>query len=107
MEPFVSPDGRYLLFNTSNMAPAVLALQYATRSGAQRFTFRGPVGGANQTGSLSGTPSMDAQGNLYFVSDRTNATNRSTVFSGRFASGAVVGLHPVPGVVAGAPSTWP
>ncbi len=102
MEPFVSPSGRYLLFNTSNVAPSVPALQYATRTGPRRFSYRGPVGGANQTGSLSGTPSMDAQGNLYFVSDRSYAANRSTVYAGRFASGAVTGLHAVAGVTTGA-----
>lgn len=100
MEPFVSSDGRYLLFNTSNVAPLVPTLQYATRSGAQRFSYRGPVGGANQAGSLSGTPSMDAAGNLYFVSDRSYATTRSTVYTGRFASGTVTGVHAVAGITA-------
>jgi hypothetical protein len=37
MEPFISRDGRYLLFNTSNNAPDT-ALQYATRVNDQTFT---------------------------------------------------------------------
>jgi len=102
MEPFVSLDGRYLVFNTSNVPPSVPALQYAVASGAQRFTYRGPVAGANQAGYLSGTPSMDGNGNLYFVSNRNYAPHFATIYAGRFNAGAVVGVHPVPGVTAGA-----
>ncbi len=103
MEPFVSPDGRYLLFNTSNVAPSVPALQFAVRTGAQSFTYRGPVRGANQSGFLSGTPTMDGNGTLYFVSNRDYTAHLATIYAGRFNAGTLTGLHPVPGVTAGAP----
>jgi len=103
MEPFVSLDGRYLLFNTSNVAPAIPALQFAVRSGSRTFTYGGPIRGANQPGFLSGTPSMDRDGILYFVSTRDYADRRATVYAGRFESGAVRKVHPVPGVAAPAP----
>jgi hypothetical protein len=72
MEPFVSFDGHYLLFNTSNVAPSIPALQFAVRSGPQSFTDGGPIVGANQPGFLSGTPTMDRNGHLYFVSTRNS-----------------------------------
>ena len=103
MEPDISPDGRDLLFNTSNVPPSVPALEYSTRSGSGDFTYRGPVVGADKPGSLSGTPSLDDHGDLYFVSDRQYATGLATVYAGRFAAGAVTGVHPVAGVAAPAP----
>jgi hypothetical protein len=103
MEPFVSLDGGDLLFNTSNVAPAIPSLQFAVRSGPRTFTYGGPIRGANQPGSLSGTPSMDRNGTLYFVSTRNYAAGLATVYAGRFDSGAVGKVHPVPGVTAPAP----
>ena len=87
MEPFVSLDGRYLLFNTTNVAPAIPALQFAVRSGPRTFTYGGPIRAANQPGFLSGTPSMDRNGTLYFVSTRDYAARLATVYAGRFDSG--------------------
>jgi hypothetical protein len=105
MEPFISDDGNYLLFNTSNVAPSVPALEFATRIDATTFRYQGEVGGANQSGYLSGTPSMDANGNLYFVSTRGYAHTFSTIYSGQFASGAVTDVHLVPGISGGALGT--
>ena len=105
MEPFISEDGSYLFFNTSNVTPNIPALQIATRVGGDTFQYGGAIGGANQQGSLSGTPSMDENGNLYFVSTRSYAQTQSTIYSGRFASGTVTGVHLVPGVSGGALGT--
>lgn len=101
MEPFISEDGNYLLFNTSNVAPSIPALEFATRVGATTFKYQGEVSGANQSGYLSGTPSMDANGSLYFVSTRSYAQTFATIYSGQFASGAVTGVHLVPGISGG------
>ncbi len=101
MEPFISHNGRYLLFNTSNVAPRIPALEFATRVGPATFQYRGEVDGANQSGYLSGTPSMDERGDLYFVSTRSYAQTLSTIYSGRFASGTVTGVHLVPGISGG------
>ena len=103
MEPFVSLDGRHLLFNTSNVAPAIPALQFAVRSGPRTFTYGGPIVGANQPGFLSGTPTMDRKGHLYFVSTRNYAGTLASVYTGRFESGVVTKVRAVPGVVAPAP----
>ena len=101
MEPFISEDGSYLLFNTSNVAPSIPALEFATRIDANTFQYEGEITGANQSGYLSGTPSMDVNGNLYFVSTRSYDQTLSTIYSGQFASGTVTGVHLVPGISGG------
>ena len=101
MEPFISADGGYLLFNSSNVAPNIPALEFATRINATTFEYQGEVGGANQPGYLSGTPSLDENGNLYFVSTRSYAQNLSTIYSARFTSGTVTGVHAVAGISGG------
>ena len=107
MEPFISRDGQYLLFNTSNVAPSIPSLQYATRVNAQTFEYQGEILGeaVNEAGVLSGTPTMDDEGNLYFVSPRSYGQTLSTIYSGRFSGGTVTGVHLVPGVSGGLPGT--
>jgi len=101
MEPFISPDGQDLLFNTSNQSPDIPALQYATRVNAQTFTYQGPIQGANESGVLSGTPTLDDNGDLYFVSTRSYSQTFSTVYAGQFASGQVTNVHLVSGISGG------
>ena len=105
MEPFISADGSYLFFNTSNVAPSTPAVQFATRVGADTFQYEGAVAGANQPNYLSGTPSMDENGNLYFVSTRSYTQTFSTIYSGHFASGTVRRVHLIPGISGGALGT--
>ena len=105
MEPFISSDGSYLFFNTSNVTPSTPALQFATRVGPDSFQYEGAVAGANQPNYLSGTPSMDENGNLYFVSTRSYTQTFSTIYSGHFASGTVTRVHLIPGISGGALGT--
>jgi hypothetical protein len=98
MEPFISSDGRFLLFNTSNVPPDIPSLQFATRLDAQSFAYQGEIRGANGPNALSGTPTMDRQDSLYFVSSRSYTRSLSTIYSGRFTSGRVTGVHLVPGI---------
>ncbi len=105
MEPEISQDGNYLLFNSTNVPPAIPALQYAVRVAANTFQYEGPVAGAavNEPGILSGTPSLDADGNLYFVSPRSYPETLSTIYTGQFTEGTVTGLHLVSGITGEAP----
>jgi hypothetical protein len=100
MEPFLTRDGDYLLFNTSNVAPNIPTLQFATRVNADTFEYQGPIlgDGVNVPEALSGTPTMDDDGDLYFVSTRSYAQTLSTVYSGQFSAGVVTGVSLVPGV---------
>lgn len=88
MEPFVSPDGRYIFFNNSNAADTNTNLRYAERVDDLTYQYRGPIRGAN-SGALDGVPSMDRNGVLYFISLRTAATTQASVYRGQFADGAV------------------
>ena len=96
MEPFMSRDGSLLLFNDRNEAPNDTKLHWAERVDDVTFRYRGPVEGVN-TPAIEGTPSLDRDGNLYFVSTRSYAQTLSTVYRGRWNAGAVSDVALVPG----------
>jgi hypothetical protein len=101
MEPFITRDGQDLFFNTSNQSPDIASLEYATRVSNQSFVYQGPIAGANDPSALSATPSMDDDGDLYFVSPRSYPQTLSTVYTGQFSAGQVTAVHLVPGVSGG------
>jgi hypothetical protein len=97
MEPFVSKDGRYLLFNNRNDPRVDTNLHFARRVDALTFQYGGELKGAN-TPALEGVPSMDRAGNLFFVSTRSYKETLSTLYQARFDDGAVSGVRLVAGV---------
>lgn len=97
MEPFLSRDGRILLFNNSNDPPARTDLHWAERKTPTLFRYRGRVEGANSN-MLDGVPTMDKEGLLYFVSVRSYEQSLSTIYRGRFANGRVSHVELVPGI---------
>lgn len=98
MEPFISPDGKYLFFNSSNSAPPT-NLYYATRIDDTTYQFQGEIAGANGGGgTLSAVPSMDMNGVFYFISNRSYPQTFSTIYWSNFLSGAVSNVALVPGV---------
>jgi len=98
MEPFISPDGQYLFFNNSNSAPTT-NLYYATRIDDVTWQFQGEIAGANAGPlTLSAVPSMDMDGNFYFVSNRSYRTTFSTIYSGTFANGSLSNVALVVGI---------
>lgn len=97
MEPFISRDGRYLFFNNRNDPATDTELYYASRIDDRSFTFLGPVPGANSP-QLDGVPSLDGNGNFYFVSTRSYTTTLSTLYAARFAVTGVTGVALVDGV---------
>ncbi len=102
MEPFISPDGQQLLFNTSNVPPGVPSLQLASRAAGQTFEYQGELPGefVNEPGELSGTPSLDVAREVFFISNRSYDQTLSTVYSGALPAGVVTGVHLVAGVSA-------
>ncbi|HEY0779055.1 MAG TPA: hypothetical protein VGD56_13885, partial [Gemmatirosa sp.] len=104
MEPFVTRDGRYLLFNSSNAPGAQTDLQVARIDGDLAFTYRGPLTSANST-ALDGVPTVAADGTLFFISSRSYATTGATVYTAHFANGTtdapvlVAGMPREPGIV--------
>jgi Tol biopolymer transport system component len=100
MEPFISPDGNYLFFNSSNTAP-VTNLYYATAADQTGLTFQyqGEIGGIDSVGPLNAVASMDSNDIFYFVSNRDYAAPTfATVYSCNFSSGSCSGIAIVPGI---------
>lgn len=97
MEPFLSRDGRYLLFNNLNDPAVDTNLHYAERVDDLTFRYRGELAGVN-TPALDGVPTLDRRNNLYFVSLRSYESSLSTIHRGVFSHGRVAGVALVPGL---------
>jgi hypothetical protein len=97
MEPFVTHDSRYLLFNNRNDAAVNTNLHYAERIDDLHFVYRGEIQGVN-TPALEGVPSVSCVGELYFVSTRSYPTTYSTIYRARFSGGVATGIELVPGI---------
>jgi len=92
MEPFVSRDGRYLLFNNLNQKPANTDIHFAERQDDYTWRYRGKVNGIN-TPELEGCPTMDRAGRIYFVSPRSYGATRCTIYRGDFHDGSVTNVQ--------------
>ncbi len=95
MEPALSGDGRYLLFNNLNDPDVDTNLHYAERLDDLTFVYRGEVDGANST-ALDGVPALDDGGHLYFVSSRSYPATLSTLYRARFEEGGVSQVELLP-----------
>ncbi len=100
MEPFITPDGRYLLFNNLNQPGVHTTLRFARRTGRDSFTYGGQVAGANDSSALTGVPAVAAHGTMYFVSPRRYAQTRSTIYRSHLAAGRATGVALVAGLAA-------
>lgn len=97
MEPFLTRDGRYLLFNNLNEPSVNTNIHFAERVDDLTFQYRGELKGVN-TAALEGVPTMDRRGVFYFVSTRDYEKNYSTIYRGNFSNGAVSAVELVPGI---------
>jgi hypothetical protein len=97
MEPFVTHDGRFLLFNNRNDAGVNTNLHYAERIDDFHFAYRGEIQGVN-TSALEAVPSVSCSGDLYFVSTRSYAKTFSTIYRARFSDGVATNIELVPGI---------
>ena len=97
MEPFLTHDGRWLLFNNRNDPGVDTNLHYAEKIDGLHFAYRGEIPGVNTT-ALQAVPSVSCGGELYFVSTRSYAQTFSTLYRARFAGGSATGIELVPGI---------
>ena len=97
MEPFIAKNGRFLFFNSRNDPSVNTDLYYASRVDDHTFRFAGPVPGVNSP-ALDAVASLDAEGNFYFISNRSYARTLSTIYTTRFPSVATRGPALVAGV---------
>ena len=89
MEAFISRDNRYLFFNNEKHGPSNKDIFYAERIDDYTFKFKGEVQNIN-TKTVDGVPSMDVDGNFYYVSMHDyKPRNFVTVYKGRFKDGIV------------------
>ena len=97
MEPFLTRDGQYLLFNSSNAPGKNTELHFARVRDELTFEYVGALRGAN-TPVLDGVPTVTANGELFFVSIRSYEATRSSIYRGRFLHGTVDGVALVEGL---------
>ena len=97
MQPFLSPDGRFLLYNNRIDPRDDTNLFVAERIDDLHFHGLGEMVGVN-TPSLDSSASLDLDNRLYFITGRSYAQDYSTVYRGHFDDGVVSGIEPAPGV---------
>lgn len=97
MEPCLSRDGTYLVFNNSNDPAVNTDLHYAERVDDLTFTYRGPLAGTN-TPALDAVAALADDATLYFISTRSYDTTRATIYRGHFAAGVVSDIALVDGL---------
>lgn len=102
MEPFFTRDGRYLLFNNRNEAAENTNLHWAKYVDDLTFQYMGEIPSVN-TWALEAVPSLDRDGNLYFVSTRSYEQTRSTIYRAHFRDGACGTPELVEGISRGKP----
>jgi hypothetical protein len=101
MEPFVTRDGRYLIFNNNNTPPELTDLHIARSVDPVTFDYFGPLAGT-VSDDLDGVASVDRDGTIYWTATKDYFDGFSVIHRGRFASAAVTGAEIVPGLARGA-----
>jgi len=96
MEPFLSPDGRYLFFNNENDSRINTNIHFAERTGKLSFHYLGELPGVNSE-VLDAVPSMDRAGHFYFTTVRDYGRTLNSLYAGEFDGKAVKNVRPVPG----------
>lgn len=96
MEPFISPDGRFLFFNNENDPKVNTNLHFAERTGQDTFRYLGELPGVNSP-SLDAVPSIDAAGHFYFTTLRDYDGTMNSIYTGEFDGKRVVNVRPVKG----------
>ena len=100
-EPYITPDGQYLIFDDRNDPTEDTKIYYAKKVTDATFTFMGEVKGVN-TSSFEGLVSMDDANNFYFA--RSYSQNfqtmpgTTTIYRGVFNNGTVTDVVPVEGL---------
>jgi hypothetical protein len=111
MEPFITRDGQFLLFNNGNAAHNTHGkkrdpnLHHAQRINDHTFQYLGEIRGANSS-MVDGAPSLDQNNRLFFISPRAYKAKRSTIHSGIFKNGKVTGVGLVNGDISPNKPGW-
>ncbi|HTF06089.1 MAG TPA: T9SS type A sorting domain-containing protein [Bacteroidia bacterium] len=98
MEPFLSPDGNTLFFNSLNDGIQT-RLHYATRVDDSTFTYMGEVAGANESNNpqLNAVASLDTTGNFVWVSARDYPNNFDNLHRADYVNDTCINVNRVHG----------
>ncbi len=111
MEPFITRDGQYLLFNNGNAAHNTDGtkgepdLHHAQRINDHTFRYLGEIRGANSS-MVDGAPSLDQNNRLFFISPRAYQEKRSTIHTGIFKNGEATNVGLVNGDISPNKPGW-
>jgi hypothetical protein len=91
MEPFISPDGNYLFFNSLNNGTTT-TLYYATKVNDSTFTFAGRLTGANLLSPphLDAVASLDSANRFFWVTTRNYGATYNNLFHGVFTGSSAI-----------------
>jgi hypothetical protein len=98
MEPFISRDGRYLLFNNLNQPSTNTDIHFAERKDDFTWRYRGKLKGVN-TPALEANFTMDRAGRMFFTSTRDLSIPLHITYTGKFKDGVVTDVQVVPSFV--------
>ena len=98
MEPFISPDGTTLFFNSLNDGNNT-KLYYATKVNTTTFTFKGELTGVNEIipSQLNAVADLDSNNNFYWTSVRDYPAKRDNLHFGTYSNGTVTNIARVQG----------
>ncbi len=111
MEPFITRDGQYLLFNNGNAAHSTEGkkrdpdLHHVQRMNDHTFQYLGKIRGANSS-MVDGAPSLDQNNRLFFISPRAYKEKRSTIHTGIFKNGEATDVGLVSGDISPNKPGW-
>jgi hypothetical protein len=91
MEPFISPNGKYLFFNSLNNGTTT-TLYYAVKVDDSTFTYQGPLTGANLINPphLDAVASMDTANRFFWVTTRNYPSTYHNLMHGKFTGSSVM-----------------
>jgi len=98
MEPFISPDGNTLFFNSINDGQNT-KIYYATKVNTTTYTFMGELVGANEINNpqLNAVADLDALNNFYWTSVRGYPADLDNLHFGTFDNGILNNIGRVQG----------
>lgn len=96
MEPFITRDGQYLLWNNSNHPDVNTNLHVARRIDEHTFDYLGELNQLSTPGT-DAVASVDRHGNMFYISTDTYARTYRTIFRADFADGSVANSRVVVG----------
>jgi len=95
-DPVITPDGKYLFFDTHNDAGAPpFRMHFAKRIDYKTFQYLGPLESTASTGEQQIEGVEDSNHNFYFISSDTKGT---TIERGKFTGQTVTNIEPVRGI---------